>query len=93
LSRHALGLAIDIRSFVDADGRKAVVLEDYPLGDALLLDAEEALSGTGAFRTILTPRNDPQSHDDHFHLELRVDYSAPRAVAAPKAAPAREPAP
>lgn len=76
LSRHALGLAIDIRSFVDADGRKALVLDDYPHGDALLLDAEQALGDSGGFRTILTPRNDPQSHDDHFHLEVRVDYTA-----------------
>lgn len=75
LSRHALGLAIDVRSFVDADGRKAVVLDDYPLGDALLLEVEKTLGDSGGFRTILTPRNDPQSHDDHFHLEVRVDYS------------------
>ncbi len=84
LSRHALGLAIDIRSFVDQDGRKAIVLDDYPLGDKLLLDAEQTLTDGGGFRTILTPRNDPKSHDDHFHLEVRVDYSkapAPRKPA------------
>jgi hypothetical protein len=77
LSRHALGLAIDIRLFIDADGRKAVVLDDYPKGDPLLLDVEQRLTDSGGFRTILTPRNDPQSHDDHFHLEVRVDYTAP----------------
>lgn len=77
LSRHALGLAIDIRSFVDVDGREAKVLEDYPMGDLLLLKVEQLLTDTGGFRTILTPRNDPQSHDDHFHLEVRVDYTAP----------------
>jgi hypothetical protein len=76
LSRHALGLAIDVRSFVDDTGRKAVVLDDYPLGDALLLDVEQTLTDAGGFRTILTPRNDPQSHDDHFHLEVRVDFTA-----------------
>ncbi|MBZ0234456.1 MAG: extensin family protein [Deltaproteobacteria bacterium] len=80
LSRHALGLAIDIRSFVDADGRKAIVLDDYPLGDALLLEVEKALGDSGGFRTILTPRNDPQSHDDHYHLEVRVDYTAKPAA-------------
>lgn len=80
LSRHALGLAIDVRGFVDADGRKAVVLDDYPLGDALLLEVEKTLGDSGGFRTILTPRNDPQSHDDHFHLEVRVDFSAPAAT-------------
>ncbi|HUQ04644.1 MAG TPA: extensin family protein [Kofleriaceae bacterium] len=83
LSRHALGLAIDVRSFVDADGRKAVVLDDYPLGDRLLLEVEKTLGDSGGFRTILTPRNDPQSHDDHFHLEVRVDYTA-KAAAIPR---------
>jgi hypothetical protein len=83
LSRHALGLAIDVRSFVDADGRKAVVLDDYPLGDRLLLDVEKTLGDSGGFRTILTPRNDPQSHDDHYHLEVRVDYAA-KAAATPR---------
>lgn len=77
LSRHALGLAIDVRSFVDAGGRKAVVLDDYPQGDELLLGVEQALTDSGGFRTILTPRNDPASHDDHFHLEVRVDYTRP----------------
>jgi len=77
LSRHALGLAIDVRAFVDDTGRKAVVLEDYPRSDELLLQIEQTLTDSGAFRTILTPRNDPESHDDHFHLEVRVDYSQP----------------
>lgn len=86
LSRHALGLAIDIRGFVDADGRKAIVLDDYPLGDALLLDVEKTLGDSGGFRTILTPRNDPQSHDDHYHLEVRVDYTAKPATAPQKPA-------
>lgn len=84
LSRHALGLAIDVRSFVDKDGRKAVVFDDYPLGDALLLEVEKTLGDSGGFRTILTPRNDPQSHDDHFHLEVRVDYSAAALANAPQ---------
>ena len=80
LSRHALGLAIDIRAFVDADGRKAEVLTDYPKGDELLLAVEQALSDSGGFRTVLTPRNDPKSHYDHFHVEARVEYpkSPPR---------------
>jgi hypothetical protein len=77
LSRHALGLAIDVRSWVDVDGRKAVVLDDYPLGDALLLEVEQVLTDSGGFRTILTPRNDPASHDDHYHLEVNVDYTRP----------------
>jgi hypothetical protein len=74
LSRHALGLAIDIRAFVDRDGREVIVERDYPLGDALLLGVEQALADSGNFRTVLTPKNDPKSHDDHFHLEVRVEY-------------------
>ena len=29
------------------------------------------------FRIMLTPRNDPKSHHDHFHIEANPDYSAP----------------
>jgi len=74
LSRHALGLAIDIKWFVDAEGRKAVVLDDYPKADPLLLAIELYLASSGGFRTVLTPGNDPKSHYDHFHVETKVDY-------------------
>ena len=77
LSRHALGIAIDMRAFVDDTGRKAVVVDDYPLGDPLLIAVEQALSSAGDFRTVLTPRNDPASHSDHFHVEVEVDYQHP----------------
>jgi hypothetical protein len=77
LSRHALGLAIDIKSFVDAAGNEAVVLDDYPDGNELLLNIEQLLNDSGGFRTVLTPRNDPESHDDHFHVEVKVDYTTP----------------
>jgi hypothetical protein len=75
LSRHALGIAIDIRAFVDETGRKAVVIDDYPLGDEMLLSVERQLNEAGTFRTVLTPSNDPASHDDHFHVEVGVDYT------------------
>lgn len=75
LSRHALGLAIDVRAIVDDTGHKAVVLGDYNAGDALLLRVEDYLNDSGGFRTVLTPRNDPASHDDHFHVEARADYA------------------
>lgn len=74
LSRHALGIALDVVSFVDDTGRTAVVASDYAAGDSLLLDIEQAINGSGKFRTVLTPANDPASHDDHFHLEVAVDY-------------------
>jgi hypothetical protein len=74
LSRHALGLAIDVRSFVDNAGREAVVETDYNAADPMLLAIEQAVNDTGGFRTVLTPRNDPVSHHDHFHLEISVEY-------------------
>jgi hypothetical protein len=74
LSRHALGLAIDVYAFVDGDGAKHVVETDYPNDDALLLATEQAVNDSGGFRLCLTPRNDPASHHDHFHLEANVIY-------------------
>ena len=76
LSRHALGIAMDVVSFVDENGRVAVVKTDYLQDDPLLLSIEEAINKSGKFRTVLTPRNDPISHDDHFHIEAAVDYKA-----------------
>jgi len=77
LSRHALGLAMDIHSFIDDAGNEAVVERDYPTGNELLLDIEKYLDDSGGFRTVLTPRIDPISHDDHFHIEVKVDYTVP----------------
>ena len=79
LSRHALGLAMDIASFIDADGRKVVVEKDYTMADPLLLNIEDAFNDSGFFRTVLTPKNDPISHDDHFHIEGASDFSAPNS--------------
>lgn len=77
LSRHALGIALDIVSFVDADGREAIVEKHYRRGDELLMAIERAVNDSGKFRLLLTPRNDPKSHRDHFHLEANPDYTAP----------------
>jgi hypothetical protein len=77
LSRHALGLAMDVVSFVDADGREAVVARDYQRGDELLLAIERAIDASATFRMVLTPKNDPISHRDHFHVEANPDYSRP----------------
>lgn len=77
LSRHALGLAIDVRAIVDDTGHKAVVVDDYLKDDPLLLRVEDFLNDSGGFRTVLTPRNDPESHYDHFHVEVNVDYDLP----------------
>jgi hypothetical protein len=75
LSRHALGLAMDVVSFVDDGGREAVVARDYRSGDELLLAIERAVNDSSEFRTVLTPKNDPISHHDHFHLEANPDYT------------------
>jgi hypothetical protein len=74
LSRHALGLAIDVYAFVDDQGNKSVVETDYPKGDPFLLSIEQAVNDSGGFRLCLTPGNDPLSHHDHFHLEANVIY-------------------
>lgn len=75
LSRHALGLAMDVISFTDDTGRVVVVKTDYPTGDPLLLAIEDLVNSSGMFRMVLTPKNDPVSHYDHFHIEAAVDYS------------------
>ena len=74
LSRHALGLAMDVVSFEGQDGAIVNVEKDYPLGAELLLAVEDTLNASGGFRTVLTPRNDPTSHHDHFHIEADVSY-------------------
>jgi len=76
LSHHALGLAMDVVSFVDANGRVATVKTDYPKDDVLLLAIEQTVNSSGKFRIVLTPKNDPVSHSDHFHLEAASDFTA-----------------
>lgn len=78
LSRHALGVALDIVAFVDESGREANVEKHYKRDDELLLGIERAVNESGRFRLLLTPKNDPRSHHDHFHLEANPDYSETR---------------
>ena len=78
LSRHALGLALDVVSVIDDTGREAVVARDYLGGDELLLGVERAIDDSDLFRTVLTPKNDPKSHHDHLHIEADPDYREPR---------------
>jgi hypothetical protein len=78
LSRHALGLAMDVVAFVDGDGREAKVARDYASGDPLLLEVEHAIDASRAFRLVLTPANDPISHSDHFHIEANPTYARRR---------------
>ena len=45
-------------------GQRALVMQDgVPINDS------------GNFRLVLTPKNDPISHKDHFHIEANPDYS------------------
>jgi len=81
LSRHALGLAMDVYSFVTEDGEVHVVQDGYPDGDEVLLEIERRVTDTGAFRTLLTPGNDPERHYDHFHFEARA--AGDKVVTAP----------
>ncbi len=74
LSRHALGLAIDVFEVVTDDGQKAVVEKAYRKKDQTLLALERGIAASLDFRTPLTPGNDPRSHYNHFHLEARVNY-------------------
>jgi hypothetical protein len=75
LSRHGLGIAMDIYSVFDDVGRELVVSKDYNRGEPLLLSIEQVVNASGRFRILLTPKNDPVSHDDHFHLEVDLDYN------------------
>lgn len=77
LSRHALGLAMDVVSFVDDNGREASVAKDYRKDDPLLLGVEQAINASSSFRLVLTPKNDPISHKDHFHIEANPSYATP----------------
>jgi hypothetical protein len=83
LSRHALGIALDVYAFVDAEGRESRVLGDYKRGDELLHEIERATNDSGMFRLLLTPRNDPKSHYDHFHFEANPDYTEDRTSEKP----------
>jgi hypothetical protein len=70
LSRHAIGLAMDVFEVELVDGTVLVVEDDYP--HPTLRALERALDAADEFRTPLTPGNDPKGHDDHFHLEARM---------------------
>jgi hypothetical protein len=54
-----------------------VLSRDYKRGDQLLLGVEQVLTESHAFRAVLSPKNDPVSHKDHFHVEVRIDFTPP----------------
>lgn len=76
LSRHSLGLAVDVYELVHSEGIKVVIKDEYR-GSAHAHALEAALLESGQLRALLTPGNDPRSHHDHFHLEARMVIPAP----------------
>jgi hypothetical protein len=87
LSRHALGLAMDVYEVTGPGGAVHVVARAYRAGDALLHTVERELRAAGLLRGLLTPGNDPRRHRDHFHMEART-LGDPPPVVAGGAAPA-----
>lgn len=82
LSRHAVGLAIDVVALVALDGTVLDVERDYRRGDTLRR-AEALVNASGAFRRTISPGNDRRGHHDHFHIEARTPTDRPTRVATP----------
>lgn len=76
LSRHALGLAVDVFEFVMDGDVKLVVEDHYRAPDSALPAIEDAVNRSGGFRNLLTPGNDPTSHHDHFHFAAHMPRPA-----------------
>ena len=96
LSEHAFGNAIDVSGFTLTDGRKIVVLRDWPKTgtqeSAFLHDAQA--SACERFNTVLAPGSDGY-HTNHLHLDLAMHgrtNTGPRRICRP-AATAPEPLP
>lgn len=71
LSRHALGLAMDVPILETKDGQYLRIKRDYhatPSLRALELD----IGKTPEFRRVISPIVDPKSHDDHFHFAAKM---------------------
>jgi hypothetical protein len=76
LSRHAIGMAMDIMSFVDDSGREVRVIDAYKQGDGLLLGAEQLFIASAGFHNVISPKNDPVGHYHHFHVEAVASFLA-----------------
>lgn len=78
LSRHAIGLAMDLFEVRLDDGRVLKVKRSYA-DEEVLHAVERVFAESERFRTPLTPGNDPKGHDDHFHVEARMPLRSARA--------------
>lgn len=72
LSRHALGLAIDVFEVGFDDGEVLRVEAHWSRAGRRLAKVAEVFEQAAAFRTPLTPANDPRDHGDHLHLEAHM---------------------
>ena len=88
LSRHSLGLAIDVFEIELTSGARLVVEKHYWSAIPALIAAEMSLRASGAFRTVLSPAVDA-SHHDHLHLEAQVEGPTPEEIARERRAKAR----
>ncbi len=71
LSRHAIGLAMDVWEIEFDDGTIAMVERDFA-SDPRLAAVVAAIDANEAFRTPLSPANDPKGHGDHVHIEAHL---------------------
>lgn len=84
LSRHALGLAVDVHAFIDRRGRRLEVVRDYQKGlgkgrtcegraksyrARVLRDLACDLDSSSLFETVLTPDYN-KGHRNHFHISV-----------------------
>ena len=76
LSRHALGLAVDVRGVV-TDAGQTLWVQDYHR-EPLFRRIEEALISGGQLRAVVTPGND-RAHKNHFHISatMMIDGQQP----------------
>lgn len=72
LSRHAVGLAVDVFEVGFVDGEVLRVKAHWSAAGGRLAKVAEVFEHAATFRTPLTPANDPRDHDDHLHLEAHM---------------------
>lgn len=72
LSRHAIGLAMDLFEVGFDDGTVRAIEADWKDPDLRLAQVAAVFDGSELFRTPLTPANDPHDHGDHVHLEAHM---------------------